>query len=213
MVKVNKFLIEFNNYKYPVETNMLGEHNIYNALSSFAVCHKLGLNESLLINSLKQITVPGRLESFDLPNKGMVVVDFAHTDDALRNVLKTAKNLFPKRLIALFGGGGDRDKSKRSAMGKVAAELSDYVIITSDNPRTEEPKFITSQIEHGLKSVNFTDYQIIIDRKKAIKCGIDMMQGDDILIIAGKGHEQYQIIGNQKNHFSDQEIVKQYKIK
>jgi UDP-N-acetylmuramoyl-L-alanyl-D-glutamate--2,6-diaminopimelate ligase len=135
-----------------------------------------------------------------------VVVDYAHTDDALMNTLKTARDLTTGRIITVFGCGGDRDKTKRAPMGEVAGEFSDVVVITSDNPRSEDPLKIISEIEVGVKSKS-ADYEIISDRREAIKRAVSIATTDDVVIIAGKGHETYQIIGGDKFHFDDREVA------
>jgi UDP-N-acetylmuramoyl-L-alanyl-D-glutamate--2,6-diaminopimelate ligase len=137
-----------------------------------------------------------------------VVVDYAHTDDALLNTLKTARDLTIGRIITVFGCGGDRDKTKRRPMGEIAGNYSDLAIITSDNPRTENPLAIIEEVEVGLKETG-TEYLAISDRRDAIYQAISRAQSGDVVIIAGKGHETYQIIGNEKFHFDDREVAKE----
>lgn len=211
-IGINSITISHNEKFKNLTTNMLGIHNIYNVLAAYAACYKLGIDKKAILKGLKEVTVLGRFESFTNDKKGLVIVDFAHTDDALRNTLETAKKLKKHKLITLFGCGGNRDQTKRSEMGRVAGELSDFVVITSDNPRNENPNIIISQIEEGLKSINFYNYKIIIDRKEAIGYAIEQMNGDDVLVIAGKGHEDYQVIGSNITYFSDQETVQYFLI-
>jgi UDP-N-acetylmuramyl tripeptide synthase len=135
-----------------------------------------------------------------------IVVDYAHTDDALLNTLKTARDLTSGRIITVFGCGGDRDKTKRVPMGRVAGENSDVVFITSDNPRTEDPLKIISEIEVGVAETG-AEYFAVSDRREAIYRAIALAQSDDVVIIAGKGHETYQIVGNDKFHFDDREVA------
>jgi len=137
-------------------------------------------------------------------------VDYAHTPDGLENILQTGRGLNPRRLIVVFGCGGDRDRTKRPIMGEIAAKLADYVIITSDNPRNEEPHQIMKDIEAGIKEVQLPiPYTMIVDREEAIRKAIDMAEAGDLILIAGKGHENYQIFeGNRIIHFDDREIAK-----
>jgi UDP-N-acetylmuramoyl-L-alanyl-D-glutamate--2,6-diaminopimelate ligase len=189
---------------------LLGEFNLSNML---AVCTCLGLlkfpMESIL-SALSQITaIPGRLECFGgYEQQPLVVVDYAHTPDAIENVLKTLSQYKKGRLICVFGCGGDRDRSKRAQMGQIVAHKSDFFIVTNDNPRSELPEHIAEQIMQGVQS-QYQQYALQLDRRKAILQAIGMARRDDIVLIAGKGHEQYQIIGDKKLYFSDQEQVRQ----
>ena len=135
------------------------------------------------------------------------MVDYAHTDDALKNVLSAIKNLKPNKIITVFGCGGNRDKTKRPKMAKVACSMSDFVIITSDNPREENPVDIIKDIEQGAKEINKTNYEIVVERKQAIEQAILKAKDKDVVLIAGKGHENYQIIGREKIHFDDKETA------
>src|SRR5262249_22687690 len=135
-----------------------------------------------------------------------VVVDYAHTDDALLNTLKTARDLTSGRIITVFGCGGDRDKTKRQPMGRVAGQNSDLVIITSDNPRTEDPLTIIQEIEIGVKETG-TEHLAVSDRRQAIFQAVGRAKAGDVVIIAGKGHETYQLIGGEKFHFDDREVA------
>jgi UDP-N-acetylmuramoyl-L-alanyl-D-glutamate--2,6-diaminopimelate ligase len=191
-----------------INTPLVGLHNVYNILSAIAVAHENGLSIEQIKKGLENLkNVPGRLESV-INNKGFaVLVDYAHTDDALANVLSSLRKVVTGKIITVFGCGGDRDKTKRPRMGKVASELSGFSIITSDNPRSEEPEQIAKEIEVGCVNNN---YKIILDREDAIKEAIGMAQPDDCILIAGKGHENYQIFKNQTIHFDDKEIAKKY---
>ena len=152
--------------------------------------------------------VAGRFELVDEGQDFSVIVDYAHTPDGLENILKTAREITTQRIITVFGCGGDRDRTKRPIMGKIATELSDIVIATSDNPRTEEPEFILSEIEAGILPVlGAKSYEKITERYEAIKKAIKLAQKDDIVIIAGKGHENYQILKNETIHFDDRETA------
>ncbi|HEX3100736.1 MAG TPA: cyanophycin synthetase, partial [Pyrinomonadaceae bacterium] len=152
------------------------------------------------------VGAPGRFERVPHDGDFAVVVDYAHTDDALLNTLKTAKDLTRGRIITVFGCGGDRDRTKRKPMGEIAGEYSDLVIITSDNPRNEDPLRIISEIEVGVKE-KMSAYEVISDRRDAIFKAISAARTDDVVIIAGKGHENYQIVGENRYHFDDREVA------
>ncbi|MCR4662986.1 MAG: UDP-N-acetylmuramoyl-L-alanyl-D-glutamate--2,6-diaminopimelate ligase [Endomicrobiaceae bacterium] len=191
-----------------IKVNHIGLHNIYNVLAVFCICVSLGFEFEKVINCLKTMSgAPGRLEMVKSNKNFSVVVDYAHTDDALKNVLSAIKNLKPSKIITVFGCGGNRDKTKRPKMAKVACNMSDFVFITSDNPREEDPGEITKDVEAGAKEINKTNYKIIIDRKEAIKEAILTAKQNDVVLIAGKGHENYQIIGRTKIHFDDRETA------
>ena len=202
------FLLNNNDRQYKVVTNLIGRHNALNITAAIINALQYGVKLETAIKALKnKIVVPGRLEHYILPCGAEVYVDYAHTDDALSNVLKTIKDLYPKRIIALFGCGGNRDKSKRPLMGRVAAELADRVILTSDNPRNEEPDKIIEDIASGIPEG--TDFLEIPERQSAIKAAVNQCQKGDILLIAGKGHETYQQIGDEKIFFDDRKIVEE----
>ena len=206
----SRFDITYNKKTYSVEINLPGKFNIYNALAAIGATLQLGVSIDVIINSLRVIKgAKGRFESV-VSNRGYTaVVDYAHTPDALENVLITAKEFKPNRLITVFGCGGDRDKTKRPMMGKISGELSDLTIVTSDNPRTENPAQILKDVEYGIKQTN-GKYEIIEDRKRAIVKALGLAEKNDIVIVAGKGHEIYQIIGSETIHFDDMEIVQEY---
>lgn len=208
----SKFDIVFNNEKKHIIINQIGLHNIYNALAAIGAVIGCGIPLDKAIEGICKLSkVPGRLEPVDTKNFGFeAVIDYAHTDDALKNVLSALKKIKYKRIITVFGCGGDRDRIKRPLMGKVAVEMSDFVFVTSDNPRTEDPKQIMLDIEVGIKRTGKKNYKVIEDRELAIKEAVIMAEKGDIILIAGKGHETYQIIGNEKIHFNDAEIVKKY---
>jgi len=206
------FDLLFNKDKAKVKIKHIGLHNIYNALAAFgvAVCSGIPFKKAIKgLNASK--SAPGRLERVDTKGMGFeIVVDYAHTDDALKNVLQTLKNIKPERIITVFGCGGDRDRTKRPLMGKVATEISDFVFLTSDNPRTEDPYQIILDIETGIKRPDKKNYKVIVNREIAIKEAVMMADKDSIILIAGKGHETYQIIGTEKINFNDIEIAKKY---
>ena len=206
------FDLFFNNEKVKVEINHMGLHNIYNAIAAFIVAIYSGVSLEKILKGLNNLrNVPGRLEKVDTKGMGFeVVIDYAHTNDALKNVLQLLESLKFKRIITVFGCGGNRDREKRPLMGKTASRMSDFVFITSDNPRTEDPYQIILDIETGIKKSNRENYKVIIDREIAIKEALMMASKDDIILIAGKGHETYQIIGTEKINFDDIKIAKEY---
>ncbi|QQS32956.1 MAG: UDP-N-acetylmuramoyl-L-alanyl-D-glutamate--2,6-diaminopimelate ligase [Acidobacteriota bacterium] len=190
-----------------VSSPLVGKPHVYNMLAATAAALELGYGlDTVAVGLGKCVGAPGRFER--VPNdRGLaVVVDYAHTDDALLNTLQTARPLTKGKVITVFGCGGDRDRTKRIPMGKAAAENSDLVIITSDNPRNEDPMAIIREIEKGVEPVG-TECEVISDRREAIRKAVSIAGLDDVVIIAGKGHETYQIIGNDKFHFDDREIA------
>ena len=197
----------YKNIKYQVTTNLTSIFNIYNYLTCVAILNSIGFNIDDIIKNTKYIYPPkGRCETYKVKN-GYAVIDYAHTPDAVEKVIKAYNDLKKNHIITIIGCGGDRDPIKRPIMGNIATKLSDYVIFTNDNPRTEDPKQIMNDI---IKDNHSTNYEVIYDRKDAITKGINMLNKDDILLILGKGHEDYQIIGHTKYHFDDAEIVKSF---
>ena len=202
-------LINFicNGQNLEVETNLKSKFNVYNYLTCFALLNELGFSTESLINATKDIYPPkGRCELVKVRN-GLAVIDYAHTPDAVEKIIDAFTENKKGRIITLIGCGGDRDPIKRPIMGRIATEKSDYVIFTSDNPRTEDPNKILSDITIGLKKHN---YEVVLDRVEAIKKGLDMIKDNDTLLILGKGHEDYQIIGHTKYHLDDLEEVQKY---
>jgi len=200
-------IFNFSNKKIEKTVPMIGRFNVYNTACAILSCEPyLGFDES--VNKVcGKIVVPGRME---MVGEKAIYIDYAHTPDALSNILKAAKEVSDKgRVIVLFGAGGDRDKGKRPEMGKVVSMMADIAIITDDNPRTENPDEIIEQIKEGCINSK-CEIEVIRDRKSAIRRGIDIMSGNDILIIAGKGAENYQITGTEKRYFSDREEVETY---
>lgn len=190
-----------------INLRMIGEFSIYNSLAAIAAANVMGIELSIIKEGLRKVSVNGRFQLIESPRDFAVVVDYAHTPDGLLNVLTTARKITNGRVICVFGCGGDRDIKKRPIMGKVAGENSDFLIITSDNPRTEDPLLIIDMIEAGVKETS-ASYIRITNRKDAIEYAIEMAKSGDLVIIAGKGHEDYQIIGKTKYPFSDFEIAK-----
>ncbi len=202
-----EFTLYYEGNAYPAQTKLIGKFNIYNILLAVGVALKCGLNITDVIKAVSSFrSVPGRFERVDGIDEFSVIVDYAHTPDALENVLKSAKALTEKKLIVVFGCGGDRDKTKRPLMGNIAAAYGDLVIVTSDNPRTELPQAIIDDIIRDIKSKSYV--KIEIDRKEAIKKAIRAASFGDVILIAGKGHETYQIIGKEKFDFDDRVVSK-----
>ena len=200
---------------------LVGEYNLLNLMGclgeliasgyyvKYTRDHDYNDLADFIATSLLKIKVPGRLEKIENNKGALIIVDYAHTSDALKNVIHSLKKLPHKRIVTLFGCGGDRDSQKRSLMGSVVGQISDFVYITSDNPRTEEPSKIIKMIVDGIKPVN-RNYKVIENREEAIKQAVQSLGEDEILLVAGKGHEDYQIIGNEKKHFDDREMIKKY---
>ena len=192
-----------------VETALLGRHNVSNALCVIAVCGALGLPLDGIAQGIAEVRhVPGRFERVDAGQDFQVIVDYAHTEDGLENVLTAAREVCQGRLIVVFGCGGDRDRTKRPKMGAAAARLADFAIVTSDNPRTEDPDRIIAEVERGVQAEGKRrgeDYLVIRDRAEAIRVGVAMARPGDLVMLAGKGHEDYQILGMERVHFDDRE--------
>ncbi len=198
-----------------IQIPLAGLHNVYNAVASMAAALSAGVSIKNSIQALKNFSgIPGRLQKINSNSEKIVFVDYAHTPDALENTLNTLQKIktdakSKQKIITVFGCGGDRDKSKRPLMAKIAAQNSDFVYITSDNPRTENPDQIISEIQTGLP-INFKNFDIDSDRARAIQKAINRAEPGDVVLIAGKGHEDYQIIGDVKHHFSDIEVAGKY---
>lgn len=205
-LKLNEtnFTIKLPDGRLPVKTNLIGLHNVYNILAAIATCYLKGISVEAIQNGIANINIPGRLEAVKAGQDFHVLVDYAHTDDALANVLNCLRNVSESRVILVFGCGGDRDTTKRPKMGKVASDLADWTILTSDNPRSEKPKTILSDIRRGFSGSHF---EIIEDREEAIYKALELAEKDDIVLIAGKGHENYQIFKDRTLHFDDREVV------
>lgn len=202
------FFIKIDDRKIKIETDLLGRHNIYNILAAFACAYSQGISFEVISAALKKFNpVPGRFEAVTAGQPFTVIVDYAHTPDALGNLIYAARTIKHKKIITVFGCGGDRDRTKRPLMGELSGRLSDYTIITSDNPRTEVPERIILDVEIGLQRTKCGNYEVIVDRAEAIAKAISICNSDDILLIAGKGHEDYQIIGDKRIHFNDKETA------
>jgi UDP-N-acetylmuramoyl-L-alanyl-D-glutamate--2,6-diaminopimelate ligase len=201
-------LLKVNNHE--LWTKLIGSFNAYNLLAIFATAIELGLEEQEALRLVSALeSVSGRFQYIVSENKITAIVDYAHTPDALENVLKTIENIRTRneQLITIVGCGGDRDKTKRPIMAKIASELSDKAIFTSDNPRTENPETIIEEMGKGVEPQNFKKTLSIIDRKQAIKTACQLANSGDIILIAGKGHETYQEINGVRHDFDDMKIV------
>lgn len=191
-----------------IHSSLIGEYNLENILGVVGAAYSLGIDMDVIakgINNLKN--VPGRLEKY--MNKNITAfIDYAHTDDALINAISSLKQVASGRIITVFGAGGDRDATKRPRMAKASTSLSDITVITSDNPRTEDPEKIIDDIVKGV--VEGSTYYVEVDREKAIEKAVSLAKENDIIFVAGKGHETYQIIGKEKIHFDDREMVQKY---
>lgn len=190
------------------QSQLLAEFNVENILAAVAVSLELGVDPGIIQKGVENLKgVPGRLERVSGARGPQVLVDYAHKPDALEKVLQTLKDLTspPSRLITVFGCGGDRDRSKRSVMGEIATRLSDLVWITSDNPRTEDPEVIIQQIRKGIS--HESRVRVVVDRKEAIHQAISEADSEDVVLIAGKGHETYQIVGSKKLDFDDRKVA------
>ena len=200
------------NFKYheknlSVTTNLRGKFNVYNYMTALAIINTYGIDIQKIFDITKDVFPPkGRCEQIKVRD-AEAVIDYAHTPDAVEKIINSFLENKKGKIITIVGCGGDRDPKKRPIMGNVATQKSDYVIFTNDNPRTEDPKIIMDNIISG---VHKTNYEIIFDRKEAINKGLEMLNKNDTLLILGKGHEDYQIIGHEKHHLDDKEIVLDY---
>ncbi len=189
-----------------IRVNIPGRFSVYNALAAIGVCGIAGIGHDAVKKGLEAISVPGRAEIVETGRDFTVMIDYAHTPDSLENILSAVKAYVPGRLICVFGCGGDRDRAKRPVMGEVSGRIADYTVITSDNPRTEEPEAILREIEEGIKGTG-AEYATISDRRSAIKYSIQNAAQGDIIVLAGKGHETYQIFKDKTIHFDEREVV------
>ena len=194
---------------YPVSLKLTGMFNVYNALSAAAVCLNQGLDPKVITEALRTIQgVPGRAELLDTHTPYKVILDYSHSPDALENILSTVRTFARGRVIVLFGCGGDRDHGKRPIMGEIAGTLADYSILTSDNPRTEDPFLILRAVESGIKKTSGS-YTVIENRREAIRHALKTAREGDIVVLAGKGHETYQEINGIKHPFDEKAVVQQ----
>jgi UDP-N-acetylmuramoyl-L-alanyl-D-glutamate--2,6-diaminopimelate ligase len=203
-----RFQVNAGKLHFPIESAMVGRINVYNILAACSAGLGYGIDPEVITRGIRECpAVPGRFERVDEGQPFLVVVDYAHTDDALRNAISVARSLEPKRVITLFGCGGDRDRAKRPLMGQAAAELSDFVVLTSDNPRSEDPLAIINDALVGLRRHD-TPHIIEPDRATAIRRALSEAGPGDIVILAGKGHETYQVLKDRTIHFDDRETAR-----
>ena len=207
----NGLLLKINNQD--VWTRLIGDFNAYNLLAIYATADVLGLDNSEILKGISKLkSVSGRFQYFTSDQKITVIIDYAHTPDALKNVINTINSIRTKneQLITVVGCGGNRDRSKRPKMANIASSLSDKVVFTSDNPRNENPEDIISEMEAGVEPQHFKKTMTIVDRKQAIKTACQLAQTNDIILVAGKGHETYQEINGVKTDFDDYKIVEEF---
>jgi UDP-N-acetylmuramoyl-L-alanyl-D-glutamate--2,6-diaminopimelate ligase len=204
------FELSYQSQKYQIKLQTPGEFSVYNGLAAIGACLSLNVEIQDIILALENNSrIKGRFETIESIKGYIAIVDYAHAPDGLENVLQSMKGFAPKRIITVFGCGGDRDKSKRPIMGEIGGRYSDYCIITSDNPRTEDPEQILDGVENGIQKTK-CPYLRILDRRQAIHKALEIAEKEDLVLVAGKGHEDYQIIGKDKIHFDDAEEIKNY---
>jgi UDP-N-acetylmuramoyl-L-alanyl-D-glutamate--2,6-diaminopimelate ligase len=210
-LKGSQFTVVHSAGSFDINMKLIGRFNVYNALAAIAFAMHEGVETTVIKTALEKVEgVGGRFEQVVCGQDFTVVVDYAHTPDGLENILRTGKEILENRLITVFGCGGDRDKSKRPLMGKIAAQYSDFCIVTSDNPRSEDPEAIIDDIIPGLKAVENSHYAKIVDRREAIHQAICLAKKGDLVIIAGKGHETYQLIKDQVLDFDDRLVAAEF---
>jgi UDP-N-acetylmuramoyl-L-alanyl-D-glutamate--2,6-diaminopimelate ligase len=200
-----EFEVDFKGTAFRFTSRLVGGINLENLLAVVTLGFSLGFDRDTIARGIADVTVAGRNQVFPLPNGAFAAVDYAHTPDALERVLKSLRPMTRGTLACLFGCGGDRDRTKRPIMGGLAVDLADAVFLTSDNPRTEDPQAILQEILAGMKDK--AKVTVDADRRGAIRKALGSLKAGDCLLIAGKGHEDYQILGKEKKHFSDQEEI------
>jgi UDP-N-acetylmuramoyl-L-alanyl-D-glutamate--2,6-diaminopimelate ligase len=191
-----------------MRVNIPGKFNIYNALAAIGCSLLSGIPIENIKEGLESVIVPGRAEVVETGRDFTIIIDYAHSPDSLENILTTVKGFAKGRLISVFGCGGDRDRSKRPIMGAISGRIADFTIITSDNPRTEEPSKIIADIEIGIKETE-GKYTVIVDRTQAIRYAMKAAKAEDIIVLSGKGHETYQIFKDKTIHYDEREIVEE----
>ena len=189
-----------------VEIDIPGKFSVYNSMTAVAICRHFGVPQDVILKSLAKIKVKGRVEILDVSEKFTVMIDYAHNAMSLNSLLTTLKEYNPKRLVCLFGCGGNRSRDRRFEMGEISSKLADFTIVTSDNPRNEEPQAILDDIVTGVKKAD-GEYITIIDRAEAIRYAIENAKEGDVIVLAGKGHEDYQEIKGKKHHMDERELV------
>ncbi|MCI5893297.1 MAG: UDP-N-acetylmuramoyl-L-alanyl-D-glutamate--2,6-diaminopimelate ligase [Clostridiales bacterium] len=203
-----EFDLSFEGETEKVRLGIPGEFSVYNAMTAIGCCLECGFSLKEVVEGIHSASgVKGRIEIVDTPGTNYtVIIDYAHTPDGLLNVINAIRGFAQGRVVTLFGCGGDRDATKRPIMGKIAGELSDFCVVTSDNPRTEDPEKIIEQVVEGIKQTD-CEYEVIVNRFEAIEYALDHAQKDDIILLAGKGHETYQVLGRDTIQFDEREIV------
>lgn len=201
------FKVKIKDRNERVKTDIPGRFSVYNSLAAISVAQKFGVDPEVIKQALEEVRVPGRSELVDNELGLTIMIDYAHSPESLQSILKATKSYTKGKVICVFGCGGDRDTGKRPIMGEISGMNADYTIITSDNPRTEDPEKIVEQIEEGIKKTN-GKYEVVVDRVEAIKKAIQIATNKDIIILAGKGHETYQEINGKKYPFDEKEIIK-----
>jgi UDP-N-acetylmuramoyl-L-alanyl-D-glutamate--2,6-diaminopimelate ligase len=192
---------------FTINSSLIGRFNVYNILMSAGIAYSLGISEDVIQQGIHNTKpVEGRFENIDEGQRFLCIVDYAHTDDAMKKLIQEARHLTQGRVITVFGCGGNRDRTKRPLMGAAATELSDFAVITSDNPRNEDPLDIIKDI---LKGISKNNYSVQPDRTEAIKEAVAMASEGDTVLVAGKGHEDYQEIKGARHHFSDKEVLRE----
>ena len=202
------FKVKLTDRNERVKVDIPGRFTVYNALCAICICKKIGIDSETIKTALEKIKVPGRSEMIENKLEIPIMIDYAHSPESLENILRAVKSYTRGRVISVFGCGGDRDTRKRPIMGEISGKVADYTIITSDNPRTEEPEKIVKQIEEGIAKTK-GKYETIVDRTQAIEKAIKMANKNDIIVLAGKGHEPYQEINGVKYPFDERIIVKE----
>jgi len=200
------FKVKITDRNERIKVDIPGRFTVYNALCAICICRKLGIDSENIKTALERIKVPGRSEMIENKLDIPIMIDYAHSPESLESILCAVKSYTSGRVISVFGCGGDRDTRKRPLMGELSGKIADYTIITSDNPRTENPESIVKQIEKGIIKTK-GKYEVIVDRKKAIEKAIKMANKNDIIVLAGKGHEPYQEINGVKHPFDERIIV------
>ena len=201
------FRVKITDRNERVKTGIPGRFSVYNSLAAICVAQKVGVSLETIKEALLEVRVPGRSEVVDNKFEIPIMIDYAHSPESLESILQAVKSYTRGRVISEFGCGGDRDKGKRPIMGEISGRIADYTIITSDNPRTEEPEEIIKEIEKGIKKTK-GNYQVVVDRTEAIEKAIKMATKKDIIVLAGKGHELYQEINGKKYPFDERIIIK-----
>ena len=201
------FRVKINGKNERIKTCIPGRFSVYNSLAAISIAEKMGCSTDAIKEALLEVRVPGRSELVDNPLGLTIMIDYAHSPESLQSILQAVKSYTRGKVISVFGCGGDRDTAKRPQMGEISGKIADFTIITSDNPRTEVPEQIVKDIEVGMKKTN-GKYKCVVDRTEAIKEAILMAVKNDIIVLAGKGHETYQEINHEKHPYDEREIIK-----